>query len=165
MVIKKRKPVSGLALSGRSIGEVLSEYQQLSEQIKFMEERKKELAESIKSYAIEVGKKDSKGSYFSEDGDLVYGRVAKCSIKLNEDRAKEYFKKKGLWKDVSKTVLDEDKVDMLVSTGDITSKEIEPLCDVKESYQVSVTRKKAEEEMPEVEVSPPTGGRKLFRRR
>lgn len=157
MAIKlKKKPVaSELPFSGRKLSEVLAEYSEINEQMKFLEKRKKELAESLKELALKTGVKDDKGSYFVDEGDKTFGRVRKCSISLNEEKAMKFFKKKGLLKDVTKSVIDLDKVDILVSCGQVTSEEIESISDVKESFQFYMGDKKTEEpeEMPEIQVS------------
>ena len=157
MAVKlKKKPVANeLPFSGRKIGEVLAEYAEINEQMKFLEKRKKELAESLKDLALKTGVKDDKGSYFVDEGDKTFGRVRKCSISLNEEKAMKFFKKKGLLKDVTKSVIDLDKVDILVSCGQVTSEEIESISDIKESFQFYMGDKKTEEpeEMPEIQVS------------
>ena len=157
MAIKlKKKPVaSEFPFSGRKLSEVLAEYSEINEQMKFLEKRKKELAESLKELALKTGVKDDKGSYFVDEGDKTFGRVRKCSISLNEEKAMKFFKKKGLLKDVTKSVIDLDKVDILVSCGQVTSEEIESISDVKESFQFYMGDKKTEEpeEMPEIQVS------------
>ena len=155
MKLKKKPVASELPFSGRNLGEVLAEYSEISEQMKFLEKRKKELAESLKELALKTGVKDDKGSYFVDEGDKTFGRVRKCSISINEEKAMQFFKKKGLLKEVTKSVIDMDKIDILVSCGQVTSSEIESISDIKESFQFYMGAKKVEEpeEMPEVQVS------------
>ena len=157
MAIKlKKKPVANeLPFSGRSISEVLVEYSKINEQMKFLEKRKKELAESLKELDLKTGVKYDKGSYFVDEGDKTFGRVRKCSISLNEERAIKFFKQKGLLKEVTKSVIDLDKVDILVSCGQVTAEEVESISDVKESFQFYLGDKKTEEpeEMPEIQVA------------
>ena len=157
MAVKlKKKPVANeLPFSGRKLSEVLAEYSEISEQMKFLDKRKKELADSLKELALKTGVKDDKGSYFVDEGNKTFGRVRKCSISLNEERAMKFFKKKGLLKEVTKNVIDLDKVDILVSCGQVTSEEIESISDIKEQFQFYLGDKKTEEpeEMPEIQVS------------
>lgn len=153
---KSEKPLaSELPFSGRSLSEVLHEYSEISEQMKFLDKRKKELAESLKELALKTGTKDEKGSYYVDEGDKVFGRVRKCSISLNEEKALKFFKSKGLLKEVTKSVIDLDKVDLLVGCGEVSAEEIEAISDVKESFQFYMGEKKTEEpeEMPEIQVS------------
>lgn len=168
MPLKKKKTVeaSELPFSGRALGEVLAEYAELNEKIKFLDKRKKELSESLKELALKTGIKDDKGSFYVNEGDKVFGRVRKCSISLNEDRAMKFFKKKGLLKDVTKTVLDEDKIDVLVSCGEVTAEDIESISDIKESFSFYLGEAKGEEpeEMPEVQVSERPKKSRLVRR-
>lgn len=157
MAVKlKKKPVANdLPFSGRNLSEVLAEYSEINEQIKFLDKRKKELAESLKDLALKTGVKDDKGSYYVDEGDLIFGRMRKCSISLNEEKALKFFKKKGLLKDVTKSIIDMDKVDLLVSCGEVSAEEIESISDIKESFQFYLGEKKKEEpeEMPEIQVS------------
>ena len=152
--LKKKKPVANeLPLSGRTISEVLTEYSEISKQVKFLTERKKELAESLKDLALKIGVKDDKGSFYVDDGNTTFGRVRRCSVSLNEDKALQFFKEKGLLKDVVKSVIDEDKVDLLVSCGQITAEDVESISDIKETFSFWMGDKKEEPDMPEIQVS------------
>ena len=167
MPLKKKKAVaSELPFSGRALSEVLVEYTEVNEKIKFLNERKKELSESLKELALKTGTKDDKGSFYVTEGDKIFGRVRKCSISLNEDKAMKFFKKKGLLKGVTKTVLDEDKIDVLVSCGEVTADDIESISDVKESFSFYMGNVKQEEpeEMPEIQVSERPKKSRLVRR-
>ena len=164
--LRKKPVVSELPLSGRKLSEVLAEYSDISEKIKFLDKRKKELAESLKELALKTGIKDDKGSFYVDEGDKTFGRVRKCSISINEDKAFKFFKNKGLLKDVTKSVIDLDKIDLLVSCGEISEEDVESISDIKESFYVYIGDKKTEEptEMPEIQVTErPTNHR--FRRR
>ena len=99
--------------------------------------------------------KDDKGSFYVDDGDKTFGRVRKCSISINEDKAFKFFKRKGLLKDVTKSVIDLDKVDLLVSCGEITAEDVESISDIKESFSLYIGDRKTEEpeEMPEIQVT------------
>ena len=157
MAVKlRKKPVANeLPFSGRNLSEVLAEYSEINEQMKFLEKRKKELSESLKELALKTGVKDEKGSYYVNEGNKTFGRVRKCRITLNEEKAMSFFKRKGLLKEVTKSVIDLDKVDILVSCGQVTSEEIESISDIKEQFQFYLGDIKSEEpeEMPEIQVS------------
>lgn len=154
-LLRKKPVASELPLSGRKLSEVLAEYSEISEQMKFLDKRKKELAESLKELALKTGVKDDKGSFYVDDGDKTFGRVRKCSISINEDKAFKFFKRKGLLKDVTKSVIDLDKVDLLVSCGEITAEDVESISDIKESFSLYIGDRKTEEpeEMPEIQVT------------
>ena len=62
-LLRKKPVASELPLSGRKLSEVLAEYSEISEQMKFLDKRKKELAESLKELALKTGVKDDKGSF------------------------------------------------------------------------------------------------------
>ena len=155
MKLKKKPTANELPFSGRNLSEVLAEYSEITEQIKFLDKRKKELAESLKELALKTGVKDEKGSYYVDEGDMVFGRMRKCSVSLNEEKAMSFFKSKGLLKEVTKSVIDLDKVDLLVGCGQVTAEEIESISVVKESFQFYLGEKTKEEpeEMPEIQVS------------
>ena len=147
-LLRKKPVASELPLSGRKLSEVLAEYSEISEQMKFLDKRKKELA-------LKTGVKDDKGSFYVDDGDKTFGRVRKCSISINEDKAFKFFKRKGLLKDVTKSVIDLDKVDLLVSCGEITAEDVESISDIKEAFSLYIGDRKTEEpeEMPEIQVT------------
>jgi hypothetical protein len=143
-----------------TITEALREYDSIRDMEKKLADRKKELANFIKSYATTNGTKDQNGSYYAEDENFKFGNQAKKSVNLNFDRAKPYFVANGFWEKVVKIqeTIDEKEVEKLLSTGEIAPEELEPLCDVKTSYSISVTRKKEEEvvEEPVTESLPET---------
>lgn len=166
MKLRKKPVASELPFSGRNLSEVLAEYAEINERLKVLDKRKKELAESLKELALKTGVKDDKGSFYVDEGDKTFGRVRKCSISLNEEKALKFFKNKGLLKEVTKSVIDMDKVDLLVSCGEITAEEVESISDIKESFQFYLGDKKTEEpeEMPEIQVSERPKKSRLVRR-
>ena len=151
MVKKKKKDASELPFAGRDIAEVVTEYLTLSDEIKKLTKRKDELSAGLKELAMKTGVKDNKGSFYAEAGNNIFGRVRSCTFSLNEDRAVDFFKERGLLKEVVKTVIDPDKIDALVSTGQLDADDIQSIYDVKETFKVYVTEKKEEEsdELPE----------------
>lgn len=131
------------------IEEALREYAEIREKEKLLKERKDQLSKYIKEYVSSNGAKDSKGSYYSENEKFVYGSQAKKSVKINEDKAKNFFSSKGLLDKVITTVeqVDETKIEQLIAEGEISPEDIEQIVDIKVSYSLDVRQK---EEIKEV---------------
>lgn len=144
------------------IGAMLQEYEQLKEREKAIKNRKDAVGKAIKEYATKNGVKDSNGSFYSQNDDFIFGSQARKSVKLKEEEAKEWFIKQGLYDRVIDTVevLNEDKIEQLVTEELITLADIEALTEVKVQYAIDVrvkeAEKKTEEEMPEVQVTKTT---------
>lgn len=140
--------------SAKEIAQMAEQYSEISKQIKLLEDSKKNLSDRLKEASELIGVKDDKGSYYYDTGDFITGKVAKKSVKLNQDNAIALLKEKGLYKkcvDVQKVeVINEKALAYAVENGDISQKEFEGICDVKVTYSVSVQKK---EEMPEVDTS------------
>lgn len=144
-----------------NVQELVMQYNEVKEQCKILENRKKELAEQIKSIAIDKGTKDAKGSsYFTTDDNWVLGNIKATSIKFNQDKAKAFLenKDKDLLERVTDTVefINEDKVVKLVSEGLLTVEEVEQMSDIKVSYKVDLRQQQVEEskEKPKVTCKP-----------
>lgn len=135
------------------IGKMGKEYAEISAQIKQLEERKKSLADKIKSGAEQFGVKDDKGSYYLESDTQVMGKVAKKSFKIDQDKAVETLESMGLGDVVDvvtvKTV-NEDKLQKAVSDKRITLDTVQGFTNESVSYSVLVKEKEA---VPEVEQS------------
>lgn len=139
------------------IYEFVQEYTDLSKQEKAIKKRKDELAKYIKEHAQQNGVKDSNGSSYMSNDRFVFGSQARKSIKLNQDRAKEFLLSQGLYEQVVevKESINEDKVEQLLQQGLITTDDLEAIVDVKVTYAIDVKEKEVEqtpEEMPEVQV-------------
>lgn len=131
------------------IGKLLEEYYSLREQKKVIEDRMKTLADQIKSNAEKVGVKDDKGSYYAEDEQYVYGKQCKKSVSFDKDKAIEYFKNHGYTECIDTVeVINEEAVEGLINTGDISFEDLESITTTKVSYAIDIKKK---EEMPEVE--------------
>ena len=135
----------------------VQEYTDLSKQEKAIKKRKDELAKYIKEHAQQNGVKDSNGSSYMSNDRFVFGSQARKSIKLNQDRAKEFLLSQGLYEQVVevKESINEDKVEQLLQQGLITTDDLEAIVDVKVTYASDVKEKEVEqtpEEMPEVQV-------------
>lgn len=162
MAVKSSKVVN--------IGGLLQEYEQLKAREKSIKSRKDALAKMIKEYATKNGVKDSNGSYYAEDNDFIFGSQARKSVKLKEDEAKEFFRSRGLYEEVIDTVevLNEDKIEQLVTDEKITVEDIEALTDVKVQFAIDVRVKETEqtpEEMPEIQVQNSNKKRRLIKKK
>ena len=149
---KKSAKVTSI-FTAEDIGKMGREYADISAQIKQLEERKKSLADKIKSGAEQFGVKDDKGSYYLESDTQVMGKVAKKSFKIDQDKAVETLESMGLGDVVDvvtvKTV-NEDKLQEAVSDKRITLDTVQGFTNESVSYSVLVKEKEA---VPEVEQS------------
>ena len=138
-----------------NIAERVAEYNLLRAKQKTIKSRMDELAKEIKGYLTKNVSPDSKGNYYQEDDNFVYGNMAKKSIKLNEERAKVFLQERNLLEQVSdvKIVINEDKLEQLLANETITMEEFESLVDTKVSYSIDIKEKKKEEEPVEVQVA------------
>lgn len=146
------------------------EYNQLRKQRNIIDQRMKELGNTIKSYSLEHGVKDQNGSSYLQDNDFVYGNQAKKSIKLSQEKAKKYFSELGLLDKVieAKYEVSEDKINDLLQEGTLTEEDVEKIMDVKVSYSLMVKetegeKEEKEEEMPVIETQ--TKKKKLIKKK
>lgn len=159
MAVKKVNTKAESKENKINIEETVREYTSLSEKIKTLETRKKELADRIKKYAQENGVKNTTGSYLLEDDNFTYGAVARKSVSLNAEKAENFFKHMGLWDKVIdvKEVINEDKIEALINEGILSMEDLEEITDIKVTYSVFVEKKKKEEDfgedIPEVQVA------------
>lgn len=133
------------------------QYVTIREQIKKMKKRKRELGNQIKEYAEKNADADDSGNYYMSDDNFVFGKQARQSVGIDDEKAEEKLKELGLWEEatVIKREVDEDKIEELLEEGLISYDDVEEMSYHKISYAVSVRERedKDEEEMPEVEVS------------
>lgn len=150
-----------------NIIEQVAEYNMLRAKSKTIKSRMDELAKNIKAHLTKNVTPDSKGSYYAEDENFVYGNMAKKSMKLNEEKAKVFLQERNLLEQASevKIVIKEDKLEQLIANGDITLEEFETLVDTKVTYSIDIKEKQKEEEPVEVEVASSTKKRRLPTRR
>lgn len=136
------------------INQAVQEYRELTERERLIKGRKKELADFIKTYAQKEGVQDDKGSYYCEDDNYTWGSQARKSVKLNFERARNYFISKGMWEDVVEyeEKINEEKVSELLNNEKMTLEDLEAMTDVKVTYAIDVREKEKAEDMPEVEV-------------
>jgi len=126
----------------QSMGE---EYLEVSAQIKELESKKKALAEKLKEGAESFGVKDDKGSFYCDTDSCIFGKVAKKSVRLDQEKAVDVLERKGLGDvvDVITTkVVNEERLTSAVQSGRISLEEVEDFTNVSTSYSVSVTEKK-----------------------
>mgnify|MGYP001773898445 FL=1 len=127
------------------------QYVDISSQIKALEEQKKALAEKIKQGAEQFGVKDDKGSFYLESEDLMMGKVAKKSFKIDQDKAVKTLESMGIGDvvdEVTVRTVNEDRLQQAVSDGRLSLDTVESFTNVSVSYSVLVKEKEA---MPEVE--------------
>ena len=129
------------------ITQMVFEYNQLRDKAKTIKNRMDELSKNIKEYLTNNVTPDSKGSYYDESEDFVFGNQAKKSVKLNEERARVFFTNKGLLEKVAETkiVINEDKVSKLLESGEISQEELESLVDIKVTYSIDIKQKVKDE--------------------
>ena len=127
------------------------QYADISSQIKALEQQKKALAEKIKQGAEQFGVKDDKGSFYLESEDLMMGKVAKKSFKIDQDKAVKTLESMGIGDvvdEVTVRTVNEDRLQQAVSDGRLSLDTVESFTNVSVSYSVLVKEKEA---MPEVE--------------
>lgn len=145
----KKNEHSAIAPSEGLVNEMVAEYEALRKQEKQIADRKKVLADAIKSYALTNGVKDDNGSFYSENPKFTFGAQCKKSVSFDEDKASKFFQSKG-FNECIKLVpkIDESAVNKRFSDGDITVEELEKITTTKSSYAVVV---KPKEEVVEVQ--------------
>ena len=127
------------------------QYADISSQIKALEEQKKALAEKIKQGAEQFGVKDDKGSFYLESEDLMMGKVAKKSFRIDQDKAVKTLESMGIGDvvdEVTVRTVNEDRLQQAVSDGRLSLDTVESFTNVSVSYSVLVKEKEA---IPEVE--------------
>lgn len=127
------------------------QYADISSQIKALTEQKTALAEKIKQGAEQFGVKDDKGSFYLESEDLMMGKVAKKSFKIDQDKAVTTLESMGIGDvvdEVTVKTVNEDRLQQAVSDGRLSLDIVESFTNVSVSYSVLVKEKEA---MPEVE--------------
>ena len=140
-------------MSAEDILALGKEYDEIIAQLKVLNDRKKVLSDLIKEGAEKFGVKDDKGSFYFESDEFVLGKVAKKTMRLNQEKARETLEAMGLGDtidEVTTYVVNEDRLSQAVADKRITIKEVESFTDIKVDYSVSI---KAKAEMPEVEQS------------
>lgn len=137
----------------KDLAKMAEEYSALSAKIKELTDAKTKLATELKSGAEVTGVQDDNGSFYAECGSFIIGKVAKKSIRIDQEKAVELFKKKKMEECIVRNVtysVSEKDIEQSVQSGAISEDDVMSFTSVNTSYQVSVTKK---EEMPEVQQS------------
>ena len=126
------------------VEKAVEEYLLLRDQESSIKKRKEFLANLIKEDAEKNGSMDDKGSYYHSNDLAQWGKQAKHSIKLNEERAMQYIKDNELTHCITVVeIINEDALEQEISCGGIPLEDFELLTDKKTSYSVVVTKKDA----------------------
>lgn len=131
------------------IDDLVNQYDSISQQIKLLDSRKKELATAIKSYAMKHGTQDDKGSFNCENEGFFFGQTARTSIVL-KDTAITTLRNWGFGDCVVNVpVVDEKLVERYHNDGALTDDNIRELYETKSGTPSVYVKRK--EEMPTVE--------------
>lgn len=152
-VIRKGGKPATPAITVDDVARMAAEYKEISEQMKVLDTKKKELADKIKEYSEKLGVKDDVGSFYLECGDYITGKVARVSMSIKQDEAVKVLEAIGLGDVVDETVtktVNEQRLEQAVAEKRCTLKTVEGFTEKKTTYAVDVKKK---EEMPEVDTS------------
>lgn len=152
MALKKKSKVTSM-FSTTDVQKLAEEYDNISKQMKELEAKKKELADKLKNCAEAMGVADDKGSSYIDGDSYVIGRVAKRTVKINQEEGVAMLRNKGLLNCITEKTtytVNEAEVEKAVAEEILTEEDVRSFTTINTSYSVSV---KAKEDMPEVEVS------------
>jgi len=139
----------------RSVEDIVHELTVLKDRKKDIEKREKELKEQLGTILEAEGVKDSKGNFKLVVGDKLVQKQARKSVKLNREKAEEFFKSIGIWDEVIeiKEEINEDYVGQALFADKFSMEELEEITDIKVTYAIVINDyKPEEEEMPIVDV-------------
>ena len=140
----------------RSVEDIVHELTVLKDRKRDIEKREKELKDQLGQILEAEGIKDSKGSFKLVVGDKLAQKQARKSVKLNREKAEEFFKSKGIWDEVIeiKEEINEDFVEQALLADKFSMEELEEISDIKVTYAIIINDYKPEEEgMPIVDVN------------
>ena len=152
MALKKKSKVTSM-FSTTDVQKLAEEYDNTSKQMKEPEAKKKEHADKLKNWAEAMGVVDDKGSSYIDGDSYVIGRVAKRTVKINQEEGVAMLRNKGLLNCITEKTtytVNEAEVEKAVAEETLTEEDVRSFTTINTSYSVSV---KAKEDMPEVEVS------------
>ena len=155
MMMAKAKLKKKTTVVARSVEDIVHELTVLKDRKKDIEKREKELKEQLGTILEAEGVKDSKGSFKLVVGDKLAQKQARKSVKLNREKAEEFFKSIGIWDEVIeiKEEINEDYVEQALLADKFSMEELEKISDIKVSYAIVINDyKPEEEEMPIVDV-------------
>ena len=152
MALKKKSKVTSM-FSKTDVQKLAEEYDNISKQMKELEAKKKELADKLKNCAEAMGVVDDKGSSYIDGDSYVIGRVAKRTVKINQEEGVAMLRNKGLLNCITEKTtytVNEAEVEKAVAEEILTEEDVRSFTTINTTYSVSV---KVKEDMPEVEVS------------
>ena len=152
MALKKKSKITSM-FSTTDVQKLAEEYDNISKQMKELEAKKKELADKLKNCAEAMGVVDDKGSSYIDGDSYVIGRVAKRTVKINQEEGVAMLRNKGLLNCITEKTtytVNEAEVEKAVAEETLTEEDVRSFTTINTTYSVSV---KAKEDMPEVEVS------------
>ena len=152
MALKKKSKVTSM-FSTTDVQKLAEEYDNISKQMKELEAKKKELADKLKNCAEAMGVVDDKGSSYIDGDSYVIGRVAKHTVKINQEEGVAMLRNKGLLNCITEKTtytVNEAEVEKAVAEETLTEEDVRSFTTINTTYSVSV---KVKEDMPEVEVS------------
>ena len=155
MVMAKANLKKKTTVVARSVEDIVHELTVLKDRKKDIEKREKELKEQLGTILEAEGVKDSKGSFKLVVGDKLAQKQARKSVKLNREKAEEFFKSIGIWDEVIeiKEEINEDYVEQALLADKFSMEELEKISDIKVTYAIVINDyKPEEEEMPIVDV-------------
>ena len=155
MMMAKANLKKKTTVVARSVEDIVHELTVLKDRKKDIEKREKELKEQLGTILEAEGVKDSKGSFKLVVGDKLAQKQARKSVKLNREKAEEFFKSIGIWDEVIeiKEEINEDYVEQALLADKFSMEELEKISDIKVTYAIVINDyKPEEEEMPIVDV-------------
>lgn len=156
MVMAKANLKKKTTVVARSVEDIVHELTVLKDRKKDIEKREKELKDQLGQILEAEGIKDSKGNFKLVVGDKLAQKQARKSVKLNREKAEEFFKSIGIWDEVIevKEEINEDYVEQALLAEKFTMEELEEITDIKVSYAIVINDYKPEEEEEEEEEMP-----------
>lgn len=121
----------------KSLTNEAKQFLQLKEQIKFLEDRQKEIKKRLQEAVVELGETDGRGHITLElDEDIKITNQRRESRTLNEELAEAILKEKNIYEECVKMVpvLQQDAIMAQVYKGTLTEQEIDELFPAKVTY-------------------------------
>jgi len=151
----KKKEATKTKMPTRKPEDIVAELESLKAKKKEIEKREKTLKADLGVILERDGIKTSTGSFNLVIGDKLVQKQARKTMKLNPEKAEQFFKEIGIWEEVTETkqIINEDFVEQAFHNEKFTADELEAITDIKTVYAIVITDYKpedTEEEMPEI---------------
>ena len=151
----KKKEATKTNMPTRKPEDIVLELESLKAKKKEIEEREKTLKADLGVILEREGIKTSTGSFNLVIGDKLVQKQARKTMKLNPEKAEQFFKEIGIWEEVTETkqIINEDFVEQAFHNEKFTADELEAITDIKTAYAIVIADYKpeaTEEEMPEI---------------